>query len=157
MIGSFGGPDRDDSVEYPSSPAVDETSEDHPGVVHGRALKGSTDDSPESTECDCLDTSIFVTKPTTNETTDERSNVINADNSALKELIVDDWSALYTRCVRTFMAELHDILIVILGIVDTTLHEVSVILLGWDGKLKDCLPSYPGHNRRRRWTAHKHN
>ena len=79
MIGSFGGPDRDNSVENTSAPTVDETGKDHPSVIHGRALKGSANDSPESSECDCLDTSISITKPASNKTTDKCSDVIDAD------------------------------------------------------------------------------
>lgn len=143
VVGGFGSPDRNDGVEDTSSPAVDETGKNHPGVVHGRALEGSADDSPESSECDCLDTSIFITKPTTNETTDKRSDVIDTNDSSLKKGVVDDWSALLTRIVRTFVAEFHDSLIVILGVVDTTLDEVSISILEWDGKAQELLTIIP--------------
>lgn len=79
MIGGFGGPDRNDSVEDTGSPAVDKTSHDHPVGVHSGGLKGSTDDGPYSTERDCLDTSIFVTEPAPDETTHKSANVIDGD------------------------------------------------------------------------------
>jgi hypothetical protein len=76
---SLSSPDRNNSVQDTSTPAVDEASEDHPGGVLSRALKSSTEDSPTRTKPDGLYAAIFVTEPTTNETADQGTDVVDRD------------------------------------------------------------------------------
>ena len=51
---------------------------DHPCAAHSGSLKTGPKDSPGRAETDGLDTSIFITEPATNETTDKGSNVVDA-------------------------------------------------------------------------------
>ena len=81
MFSSLGRPDGNDSVEDTSTETVDKTSADHPIGVHRRALKGGTDDSPASTKRDCLYTAELITKPTTNETADQGTDIVDRDLS----------------------------------------------------------------------------
>lgn len=85
MLGSFGGPDRDDSVQDTSSPAVDETSENHPVRILSGCLKSCTENSPGGTKRDRLNTSILVTEPATNETANKSTNVVNGDLEPVSE------------------------------------------------------------------------
>lgn len=77
VLGSLGGPDGNDGVQDTGAPTIDETSEDHPGGVHGRSLKSCTQDSPGSTKSDGLDTPVLVTEPTANQAADEGADVVN--------------------------------------------------------------------------------
>ena len=94
-----------------------------------RSLKCGSDDGPASSETDCLDTSITVTKPTTDETADESTEVVNGDDATLTKSVVDDWGARY----RVRMTKLHRLLIVIDRTVDTT-HHTLVITKEEDGE-----------------------
>ena len=91
-------------------------------MILSRSLESGSDDSPTSSKTDCLDTAITVTKPTTNETADESTEIINGDNAALEESIVDNRGARY----RVWVTELHSFLIVIHRTVDTTHHTLVI-------------------------------
>ena len=86
MFSSLGSPDRNDRIEDTSTPPVDKTSEDHPGGVLSRALKRGTEDSPASTQRDGLYAAVFVTKPATNETADQGTDVIDRDLFSIRGL-----------------------------------------------------------------------
>ena len=91
-------------------------------MVLSRSLKSGTDDSPSSSETDCLDTAIFVTKPTADETAHESTEIVDGDNATLEKSIVDNWGARF----RVRMTELHGFLVVIQSTVDTTHHTLVV-------------------------------
>ena len=50
---------------------------DHPSRVLSRALKGSTNDGPEGTKTNRLDTAVPISKRATDETADESSEVVD--------------------------------------------------------------------------------
>lgn len=77
MLSCFGGPNWNDGVENAGTPAVDETSADHPGGVHSSGLKRSADDSPSSSKSDRLDTAIAITEGTTDETAHEGTEIVD--------------------------------------------------------------------------------
>ena len=136
MLGSLGGPDWDDGVEHSRTPSIDETSADHPRMVLSRSLQCGSDDSPTSSETDCLDTAITVTKPTTNETADESTEIVDGDDATLEKGVVDDWGARF----RVLVTELHSCLIVIQRTVDTT-HHTLVITEEEDGETCNAVDS----------------
>ena len=84
MFSSLGSPDRNNGVEDTSAEAVDETSADHPIGIHSRALESSTDDSPSSTKRDGLYAAIFVTEPTTNETANQSTDVVDRNLAPIR-------------------------------------------------------------------------
>jgi hypothetical protein len=122
VLSRFGGPDRDDGVQYTSTPTVDETSANHPGVILSRSLKRSTNDGPPSSQSDRLDTTISITERTADETAHERTEIVDGDNPALKERVVDNRSLRDGICV----AEFHDIVVVVWCRVDTTHHSLVI-------------------------------
>ena len=83
---SLGSPDRNNGVKNTSTPTVDEASKDHPGGVLSRTLKGGANDSPASTKRDGLYAAVLVTKPTTDETADQGTDVVNGDLFFVKAL-----------------------------------------------------------------------
>lgn len=85
MIGGFGSPDRNDGVQYTSSPAVDKTGANHPVRVHSGGLKRGAENGPGGTKRDCLDTSILVTEPATNQTANKGSDVIDGHLERVSE------------------------------------------------------------------------
>lgn len=137
MLSSLGSPDGDDGVKDTSPPAVDETSEDHPGVVHGRGLESSTEDSPGSTESDCLNTSILVAEPAADQAAYQSADVVDGDYASLEQRVVNDRSP----CLRVWMAEVHGFVVVILGAIDAT-HHTLVITEEEDGKRSDAVDGY---------------
>jgi hypothetical protein len=50
---------------------------DHPGVILSGGLKRSTNDSPPSSKCDCLNTTIAVAEGTTNKTAHESAEIVD--------------------------------------------------------------------------------
>ena len=138
VLGRFGGPDGNDGVEHASTPAVDQTSydmsdqvldnskglgltADHPGSVHGRSLERSTDDGPESTETNRLDTTISVAEGTSDETSHEGAEIVDRNDSTLQQWVVD-----YRRAVKTLVAKLHHRLVIIRGIVHASHHTLII-------------------------------
>jgi len=93
MLGSFGSPNWYDGIKHSGAPSVDETSADHPNGALSRSLKGSADDGPCSSQPDCLDTSIAITEGTTNKTPHKSTKIVDGDDAALKERVVDNGSA----------------------------------------------------------------
>lgn len=87
VFSSLSSPDRHNRVKDTSTPAVDETSEDHPGGVHSRGLKTSTEDSPSSTKRNGLYAAVFVTEPTTNETADQGTDVVDRDLTVCQDIL----------------------------------------------------------------------
>ena len=134
MLGSLGSPDGNDGVEHSSPPSVDETGEDHPGVVLSRSLKTGTNDGPTSSKSNRLDTSISITEGTTDKTAHESAEIINGDNAALKKGVINDWSAGY----RISVAELHGVVIVVWRRVDTS-HHTLIITEEEDGQGGDTV------------------
>ena len=122
VFSSLGGPNRNNSVEHSCTPSVDEPSTDHPSMVLSRSLESSADDSPTSSQTDGLDTSITITKPTTDETADESTEIIDRDDAALKESVVDDRGT----CFGIGMTKFHGLLVVVNGAVDTTHHTLII-------------------------------
>ncbi len=134
MLGSLSGPDRYNSVKHPCTPSIDETGADHPGVVLSRSLKSGSDDSPTSTERDCLDTAIFVTKPTTNETANESAKIVDGDDATLEKGIVDDGGT----CLGIWVTKFHGGIVVVDCTVDTT-HHTLIITKEEDGETSNTI------------------
>ena len=105
-------------------------------MVLSRSLQCGSDDSPTSSETDCLDTAITVTKPTTNETADESTEIVDGDDATLEKGVVDNWGARF----RVRVTELHSCLIVIQRTVDTT-HHTLVITEEEDGETCNAVDS----------------
>ena len=136
VLSSLGGPDRDNSVKHSCTPSIDETSADHPIVVLSRSLESSSDDGPASSKTNSLDTAITVTEPTTDETADKGTEVVDGDNATLKKGVVDDWSA----CYGIGMTEFHGFLVVVHSAIDTT-HHTLIISEEEDGETSDTIDS----------------
>lgn len=105
VLCGLGSPDGDDGVKNTGAPSVDQTSwkdirsayhqlfpaqyrkrtENHPGVVHSGSLKACAENGPASTEGNCFDPTIAITKPPTNETADEGTEVVNRDLRPVRE------------------------------------------------------------------------
>ena len=79
MFSSLGSPDWNNGVEDAGTEAVDQTSADHPIGILSRALQRGTNDSPASTKRDCLYTAKLITEPTTNETADQSTDIVDRD------------------------------------------------------------------------------
>ena len=122
VLGRLSGPDRNNSVKHSCTPTIDETSADHPSVILSRSLQSSSDDSPAGAKTDGLDTTISITKPTTDETADESTEIVDGDNATLEKSIVDDWGTSFGIWVTKF----HGLLVVINGSVDTTHHTLII-------------------------------
>ena len=122
MFSRLSSPDRNDSVKHSCTPTIDETGTDHPDVILSRSLQGSSDDSPASSETDGLNTTISITKPTTNETTHESTEIVDGDNATLEKGIVDDWGTGFGIWVTKF----HGLLVVVNCTVDTTHHALII-------------------------------
>ena len=105
-------------------------------MVLSRSLECGSDDSPTSSETDCLDTAITVTKPTTNETANESTEVVDGDDATLEKSVVDDWGTRF----RVGVTEFHSGLIVVQRTIDTT-HHTLVITEEKDGKTSDAVDS----------------
>ena len=136
VLGSLGGPDRNDGVQHSCTPSIDQASADHPGVILSGSLECGSDDGPTSSETDCLDAAITITKPTTDETADESTEVVDGDDTPLKKSVVDDWGARF----RVRMTKLHGLLIVIHCTVDAT-HHTLVIAEEEDGETSNAVDS----------------
>lgn len=134
VFGCLGGPNRNNGVEHSCTPSIDETGADHPSVVLGRCLKSSTEDGPTSSESDCLDTAITVTKPTPNETADESTEIVDGNNATLEKGVVDDWGT----CFGILVTEFHGSVIVVNRTVDTT-HHTLIISEEEDGKTSNTI------------------
>lgn len=65
--------------------------EDHPYVILSSALEGSTKDGPSSTERDGLDTAIPVSKRASDETANQRAEIVDRDlqRSEIPESVKD--------------------------------------------------------------------
>lgn len=100
------------------------------------SLERGSDDSPTSSETDRLDAAITITKPTTNETADESTKIVDGDDTTLEKSVVDDWGARY----RVRMTELHSLLVVIQRTVDAT-HHTLVIPEEEDGETGNAVDS----------------
>lgn len=122
VLGSLGSPDWNNSVEHSCTPSVDETGANHPSVVLSRCLESSTDDSPASSESDGLDTAITVTEPTTNETADESTEIVDGNNTTLEKGVVDDGGT----CLGIRMTEFHSGVVVVNCTIDTTHHTLII-------------------------------
>ena len=103
-------------------------------MVLSRSLESGSDDSPTSSETDGLDTAITITKPTTDETADESTEIVDGNDATLEKSIVDDWSARF----RVWMTELHSGLIVIQRAIDTT-HHTLIITEEEDGETSNAV------------------
>ena len=136
VFGSLGGPDRDDGIQHSCTPSIDKTSADHPHVVLSRSLKCGSDDSPTSSETNCLDTAVTITKPTTDETAHESTEIVDGDDTTLEESVVDDRGARF----RVRMTELHSRLIIIHCTVNAT-HHTLVIAEEEDGETSNAVDS----------------
>lgn len=122
VLGSLGGPDWNNSIEHSCTPSVDETGADHPRMVLGRSLESSTEDGPTSSKSDRLDAAITVTEPTTNETADEGTEIIDGNNATLEKGVVDDRGT----CFGVGMTELHGGVVIVNCTVDTTHHTLII-------------------------------
>lgn len=98
MFRCLSGPDRYDGIEDSRSPTINQASlegsaismaqianlmraltEDHPYVILGRGLKGSTKDGPCSTERDGLNTAITISERASNETANQGAEIVHGD------------------------------------------------------------------------------
>ena len=122
VLSGLGSPDWHNCIEHPCAPTIDETGADHPNMVLSRSLKGSTNDGPTSAESNCLDTAIAVTEPATNEAAYESTEVVDRDNAALEEGVIDDRGT----CFRVGMTEFHGGVVVVYGTIDTTHHTLII-------------------------------
>ena len=122
VFGRLSSPDRNNSVKHSCTPTIDETSADHPSVILSRSLQSSSDDSPASAKTDGLDTAISITKPTTDETAHESTEIVDGDNATLEESIVDDWGT----SLGIWVTKFHGFLVVINCSVDTTHHTLII-------------------------------
>jgi len=113
----FGRPDRDDSVEYSRAPTIDESSADHPSVILSAALEARSDDTPSRTQGDRPDPPDPLTDPSADESADQGTEIVDADNTALTEGIGD--LGVTVGCIN--VPKLHGV-DVVLGIVDTAHH-----------------------------------
>ena len=122
---------------------------DHPVVILSRALKGGSNDRPDRSECNGLDTAKLITKPASNETADEGTQVING-NLANQQLYqnISHWKTYDATLQKSVLdvgttivfsnAQLHGILVIIGGIVHAT-HHTLVITEEEDGKTSDTV------------------
>lgn len=122
MFGGFGGPDGNNSVQDTSSPSVDEASEDHPGVVHGRGLKSGAEDGPGSTERDGLNTAILVAKPTADQAPNQSANIVDGDDTSLEKGVIDDRTP-----IIALMPKVHCMGIIIFGAIHAAHHTYKRI------------------------------
>ena len=79
MLCGFSGPDWNDGVEDTRSATVDETGEDHPGRILSSGLEGCSEDTPDGAKSNGLDTSVLVTSPSSDETADKSTEIVNGD------------------------------------------------------------------------------
>ncbi len=80
VTGCFGGPDWGDGVENTGSDAVEGTGAEHPLGVLGGALERGADNSPQSGYSYGLYTTVSITKPTSEECTEEGAGeVVHCD------------------------------------------------------------------------------
>ena len=134
VLSSFGGPDWNNGVKHSCTPSIDKTGANHPRVVLSRGLKGSTDDGPTGSESDCLDTAITVTEPTTNETADESTEIVDGDNATLEKSVVDNRGT----CFGVWVTEFHGGIVVVNCTVDTT-HHTLIISKKEDGETSNTI------------------
>ena len=137
VLGSLGGPNRNDSVKHSCTPSIDETSADHPSVILSRSLESSSNNSPTSSETYGLDAAITVTEPTTDETAYESTEIVDGDDTALEEGVIDDWRATH----GIWMTEFHGCIIIVNCTVDTT-HHALIITEEEDGETSDTVDGY---------------
>ena len=76
MTGGLGSPDGCNGVQDACAHAIEDTGAEHPVGVLGRALQCGANDSPHGGQCDGIDSSELVTKPATDERTDESAGEI---------------------------------------------------------------------------------
>ena len=134
MLSGLGGPDWNNGVEHSCTPTIDETGANHPSVILSRSLKSSTDDGPTSSESDGLDTAITVTECTTDETTDEGTEVVDGNNATLEKGVIDHWSTRFG--IR--MTEFHGGVVVVNRTVNTT-HHTLIISKEEDGETSNAI------------------
>lgn len=123
--------------------------EDHPYVILSRGLKGRTEDGPRSTKCNCLNTAKSISERTSDETSNQSAEIVNRDlqrsdtpeqkqtkthDSSLQKRIVDD------RPIWALVAEFHNVVVVIFGIVDPAHHSL-VITKKEDGQASNAIDS----------------
>ena len=137
MLGSLGGPDRNDSVEHSCTPSIDETSADHPNVILSRSLESSSNDGPTGSETDGLDPAITVTEPTTDETAHESTEVVDGDDAALEEGVIDDRGTSH----GIWMTKFHGSVIIVEGTIDTT-HHALIVTEEEDGETSNTIDGY---------------
>lgn len=82
-------PNWDDGVKNTSTDAIDSTSADHPVMVHGRALQARSHDSPNGAQSDGLDSADLVANPSTQETSEKSSQIVDRDDTALQQAVRD--------------------------------------------------------------------
>ena len=134
MFGCFRGPDWHDSIKHPSTPAIDETSADHPSVILSGGLEASTDDGPPCPKTDRLDAAITITERTADETSDKSTEVVYGDNATLEKSVIDHWSTGDWICVAKF----HGVVIIVGCCVDTA-HHTLIISEEEDGQAGDAV------------------
>lgn len=152
MLGGLRGPDRNDGVQNTSTDTVNEArynrqfgiplanvfsvlTADHPFMILGRALQTRTQDSPSGAHSYGLDSSHAISQPATNQTTDQRPQIIDGHNPTLQQGIGDHRGQL--AIFHFGVAKLHDVDIV-LCIVHTSHHSL-VIPEEKNGKRRDTV------------------
>lgn len=103
-------------------------------MILSRSLKSSTDDGPTSSESDCLDPAVTVTECTTDETTDESTEVVDGNNATLEKGVIDHWSTRFG--IR--MTEFHGGVVVVNCTVNTT-HHTLIISKEEDGETSNAI------------------
>lgn len=136
VLGGFGGPNRNNGVEHSCSPSIDETGANHPSVVLSRSLKSCTKYGPSSSKSNGLDTAVTVTKPTTDETADQSTEVIDRNNATLEKSVVNDRGT----SLGIRMTEFHSGVIVVDSSVHAP-HHALVVSKKEDGKTSDAVDS----------------
>jgi hypothetical protein len=104
--------------------------ENHPGVVLGRALQGGAKDGPGGSKSNSLDSANLVTGPAAQEGAEQRTKIVDRDDAALEQAVCDDGGVL---SVDDFgVAEAHGFDIV-LGVVHSA-HHALIITKEEDGQ-----------------------
>lgn len=97
--------------------------ENHPGVVLGRALQGGAKNCPGSTKSNCLDSANLVSGPATHEGADQRAEIVDGDDAALEQAVCDDGGVL---SIDDFgIPEAHGV-DVVLGVVHSAHHSLII-------------------------------
>lgn len=82
MTTDFSGPDRNDAVNSSDTNARNDTCAAHPGDIVGRCLKDTTEQGPQASEDDSLDTTHAIGQRTSDEGANEGTSVVDRNDTA---------------------------------------------------------------------------